>query len=343
MAHTVESRISTPAAELRDLLDRAERQLPVLDGATVADFLTRLDRIALLFGELQSEQAAQGADPTLRAEQGRWADLQQRVTQRSAQVIKAASAAGGYAALRSANPPAAGAWWHLDAHIAMQNRERLRRFLLNALVVGLLTLAGVWAYQTWLAPDAATLALVDALNTIERHVDAQEWDAAFVVAEGALQAQPTDPELLVWAAVLAERRGDASLAAQYSEQARTELGGDEVRLQLALGMNRYRAGDLEGATAAVDQAAALQPDEPQVYFLYGNIAEARGDINAALDAFDRTATLAEADNPQLAVISKMRYGMLIQQLQVIPGVEPTSSAEDAAAPVATPSPAAPSP
>jgi cytochrome c-type biogenesis protein CcmH/NrfG len=338
MAHTVESRISTPAADLRNLLDRAERQLPTLDGATVAEFLTRLDRIAEAFGELQAEHATQGADPTLRAEQGRWADLQQQVTQRSAQIVKAANVAGGYTALRSANPPATGAWWHLDAHIAMQKRGKLRRFLLTALVVGLFTVAGVWAYQTWLAPDAATIALVDALNTIERHVDAHEWDAAFVVAEGALQAQPTDPELLVWAVVLAERRGDAGLAAQYSEQARAELGGDEVRFQLALGMDRYRAGDLDGATAAVDQAAGLQPDEPQVYFLYGNIAEARGDINAALDAFDRSATLAEADDPQLAVISKMRYGMLIQQLQAVPGLEPTESAGETTAPAATPSP-----
>ncbi len=338
MAHTVESRISTPVAGLRELLDRAERQLPTLDGATVADFLTRLDRIAEAFGELQAEHAAHDHDPTLRAEQSRWADLQRQVTQRSPQIVKAAKAAGGYAALRTAHPPAAGAWWHLDAHIAMQKREQLRRFLLAAVAVGLLMLAGSWAYQRWLAPDAATIALVDALNTIERHVDAQEWDAAFAAAEDTLQTQPTDPELLVWAAVLAERRGDDALAAQYSAQARAELGGDEVRLQLALGMDRYRAGDLDGATAAADQAAELQPEEPQVYFLYGNIAEARGDINAALDAFDRAATLAEAGDPQLTVISKMRYGMLMQQLQTIPGPGSTSTAGDAAAPAATPSP-----
>ena len=48
MAHTVESRISTPAAELRDLLDQAERQVHALDRTTIADYLVRLDRIDAL-------------------------------------------------------------------------------------------------------------------------------------------------------------------------------------------------------------------------------------------------------------------------------------------------------
>ncbi|MFZ1771684.1 MAG: hypothetical protein WAU00_20910, partial [Caldilinea sp.] len=66
----------------------------------------------------------------------------------------------------------------------------------------------------------------------------------------------------------------------------------------------------------------------------------RGDLPAALDAFDRAATLAEADNAQLAVVSKMRYGMLLQQFQM-PGAEqsPLDTSGDATAtPTATPSP-----
>ncbi|HHY58192.1 MAG TPA: tetratricopeptide repeat protein [Chloroflexi bacterium] len=320
MAHTVETHISTPAAELRDLLDQAERQLPVLDGATVAAYLTRLDRIAALLAQLETEHAAHSAtvDQALRAEQSRWDDLQAKLQRRGAQIVRAAEGAGGYAALRTQHPPATGMWWHLDEHIALQRRKQLQKLLWVAGVVALVMVAGIWAYQRWLAPDAATLALVDALSTTERYVDAQEWEAALATVEAALRTQPDNPELLLWATVLAERLGDSTSAAAYGARALAQLGGDEAQYYLALGMNRFRAGDLEGATAAADRAAALQPESPQVYFLYGNIAEARGDIDAALNAFDRAASLAEATDPQLTVISKMRYGMLLQQLQTVP-------------------------
>lgn len=340
MAHTVETHINTPTAELRDLLDQAERQLPMLDRTTVAAYLTRLDRIAALFGQLDVDCDAQGVDAgqSLRSEMSRWEDLQAKLQRRSAQVVKAAEGAGGYAALRAQNPPANDVWWHLDAQIQLQRRKKLRSVLRMLAVIALLALAGIWVYQTWLAPDAATLALVDALSTTERYVDAQEWDAALATVEGALQAQPENAELLLWGAVLAERLGKPDAAADYGARALAQLG-DEVQYNVALGMNRFRAGDLVGATAAADRAAALQPEAPQVYFLYGNIAEGRGDINAALDAFDRAATLAETDDPQLTVISKMRYGMLLQQLQALPmpDAEQTPSATDAA-PSATPDP-----
>lgn len=320
MAHSVESRISTPAAELRDLLDQAERQLPVLDSATVEVYLTRLDRIAELFAQLEADHAASGAgaDQALRAEQSRWDDLQAKLLRRSAQVVKAAGGANGYATLRTQHPPATGPWWHLDAQIALQKRRQLQHLLRILILITVVTTAGVWAYQTWLAPDAATLALVDALSTTERHVDAQEWEAAMAVIEGALEEQPDNLELLLWATVLAERLGNDDDAAAYSAHALAQLGGDEAQYFLALGMNRFRVGDLDGATAAADGAAALQPESPQVYFLYGNIAEARSDIAAALEAFDRAAALAEPNDPQLTVISKMRYGMLLQQLQTAP-------------------------
>lgn len=341
MAHTVETHISTPAAELRALLDQAERQLPMLDSATVAAYLIRLDHIAALLFQLKADHAGHGADAnqTLRSEISRWEDIQEKLPRRGAQVIKAAKGAGGYAALRAQNPPASGAWWHLDEQVALQKRKQLRKLLLTLAIVVLVAGAGILAYQAWLAPDAATIALVDALSTAERHVDAQEWEAALATVEGVLQTQPENSELLLWAAVLSERLGDPDAAADYGARALAQLGGDEVQYLVTLGMNRFRAGDLDGATAAADRAATLQPEAPQVHFLYGNIAEERGDISAALDAFDRAATLAEVNDPQLTVISKMRYGMLLQQLQTMPmpGEAQAPSTTDTA-PTATPAP-----
>ena len=89
MAHTVESRISTPAAELRDLLDQAERQVHALDRTTIADYLVRLDRIDALFAQIQTDQAARGpgTDQALRSEMGRWTDLQEKIERRNTQSV----------------------------------------------------------------------------------------------------------------------------------------------------------------------------------------------------------------------------------------------------------------
>jgi Flp pilus assembly protein TadD len=79
-----------------------------------------------------------------------------------------------------------------------------------------------------------------------------------------------------------------------------------------LGNNRMRVGDVEGAFEAAEQAQALNPDEPQVYFLLGSIAEIQGDLPTAISYFDQTFQLAEGSNPQLAVIARVRMGQLMQ-------------------------------
>lgn len=312
MAHTVESRISTPASELRERLDKVERQLPSLDTATVVEFLPNLDRIDALFLQLAGDNA------DVRSEVGRWDDLQRQIDRRAGRIVKLANEAGGYAALRSQNPPASGAWWHLDAMLAARRRQQTRSLLVTLAVVALLLAGATWAYQTWLAPDAETILLVDSLSRAEQRAAEQDWAGGLAAVEVALQSMPDNVELLAWATVFAERLGDDAQAQAYSERMRAQFGGDEARYQILLGSDRFQAGDLDGAAAAAEIASGLAPDDPQVYFLVGNVAEARGDIRGAMDAFARAGELADVDNPQLAVVSKMRYGMLLQQLQIMP-------------------------
>jgi tetratricopeptide (TPR) repeat protein len=338
MAHAVETRINTPSAELRDLLDKAERQLPTLDSASLGGYLQRLDRIDALFAQIEVDHAERNsdADQALRSELVRWHDLQRQLQRRSRRLVRLAAASGGFAALRSQYASGEGMWWRLDELVAAQRRTQLKRLLQTLTVVIVLGVVGVFAYQTWFAPDPETIALVSSLNAIERHVDAQEWTLALDEAENALSSLGESAELLTWAAVIAERLGDETMAARYREQALTFFGDRRLQFYILLGTDRFRAGDLAGADEAAEAALTLDPDEPQVYFLLGNIAEARGDVNAALDAFDRAATLAEADNPQLAVVSKMRYGFLLQQLQAIPNPAGASTAPEDDASNATP-------
>src|SRR3712207_3413276 len=107
MAHAIESRANSPMNELRDALDKAERQVVNLDGANIVDFLLLLDRIEQLF-----ETFAPTND--LRSEESRWESLLNRLSSKPGPVVAAAGKAGGLAALRTQQGPSENFWWHLD-------------------------------------------------------------------------------------------------------------------------------------------------------------------------------------------------------------------------------------
>ena len=109
MAHVVESHFTTPYADLRRLLDNAERQLPTLAAASLADYLLLLDQIEATLAQLTT--AADDTDPLLRTEQVRWADLQEKILLRSQQFVQLANKSGGFSALRRRSPASHAFWW----------------------------------------------------------------------------------------------------------------------------------------------------------------------------------------------------------------------------------------
>lgn len=328
MAHIVEMQVDTPLVELRQRLDRAERQLPALASGDLRDYLRSLDRLDELF----TTSAAEGAD--LRPEMTRWLDLQARLGARAGQLVRLSGAEGGFASLRTQNPPATGAWWRLDQLVAAKRKRNWTRLAAALAAIVLVLAVFAFVYARWLAPSPDVLMVISTLNDVEQLAMEQKWDEASAVVEEALQATPDDADLLIWAAVLAEQRGAAQDAARYLAEAERAVG-DPLRLQLTLGMRRLQAGDLEGVEAAALAAQAISADEPQAVFLLGNVAEMRNDTPLALELYQRTADLAEDDNPQLTVVAKMRYGMLLQQFQF--AVE-TPAASAIPAPAATPIP-----
>jgi Flp pilus assembly protein TadD len=306
MAHAVESRADTPVNALRDLLDKAERELPVLSSSSIESYLVRMDEIAALFDEL-------GADTELRTEETRWQDLQQRLTARAGDVVKFAGAAGGMAALRRAHPPAEAPWWHLDAHVAERRARTLKRTLVTLAVIGAVLLAVAFIYQRFLAPPPEVVQLYETLSQVERYAMDRNWPEALTTAETLLATRPDEPELLLWAGVIAEQLGDDGKAQGYLDRARQQMG-DPLRFWTALGMRRMQAGDIDGAEAASLAALEVNAEEPQVYFILANVAEARGQVPEAVTFYERAAALADETNPQMAVVSKVRMGMLMQQL-----------------------------
>jgi tetratricopeptide (TPR) repeat protein len=330
MAHTVETRVETPTAELRDLLNRAERQLPVLDSSSLIEYLRGLDRIEDLMESLTSQSV------DLRPEMTRWLDLQARLGARAAQLVKIASPLGGFAALRAANPPATNAWWRLDELVAADRKRSWTRWLVTALVVVGVFALGAFVYQQWLAPSPEVVLTVSAVIDVEQLAFEKKWDEAFALTEKTLQQVPDNPDLLVWAGVLAERRGDAAQAAMYLDRAQQVLA-DPLRYQLALSMRRLQASDVEGAEAAAQAALAINPNEPQAMFFLANVAELRNLPQQALELYQKTADLAEDNNPQLTVVAKMRFGMLLQQLNYSIGTTPAGETPDST-PENTPAP-----
>lgn len=308
MAHIVETQSEAPGAELRRRLDRAERQLPALQRGELADYLCSLDTLQEQMAALTAEEA------DLRPEMTRWLDLQARLGARAGRLVKLAGAEGGFPSLRAAHPPADGPWWRLDELVAA---ERKRTWTRAAAVLGALVLllaVAAFVYSRWLAPSPEVVMVMSALNDVEPLVMEQKWDEAAAVVESALQQQPSDPDLLIWGGVLAERRGETEQAAAYLAQAEQALG-NAVQFQVTLGMRRLQAGDLDGAEAAALAAQEANRAEPQAMFLLASVAEARGQTQQALELFQKTADLAGDANPQLTVIARMRYGMLLQQGQ----------------------------
>ncbi len=316
MAYVADSRAATPVNRLRELLDQAERELPSLRSDGLIAYLLQLDEMERLWSELAAEIV------DLRAEESRWQDMQQRLMARAGQFVKLANQIGGMATLRAQHPPATGAWWHLDQHVAAQRRRQFRQLGITLAIVVVLAVTGGWLYNTFFAPSPEVLLAVNTSNRVEQLVSEQKWADALALVEQTLVTLPAESELLVWAGVLAERLGDDERARAYLAQAEAAIDAP-VSYYTALGMRRFQAGDLDGAVAAAQAAQAVDPNAAQAYFLLGNVAEARGDGPAAIAFFEKTAALAEADDPQLTVIAKMRMGTLLQSLQFNPPAAPT--------------------
>lgn len=330
MAHAVDSRASNPANQLRELLDEVERLSVKPSADTVEALLLKLDEIESLFAGMAQE----GID--LLSERVRWQNIMNRLESRPELIANAAAKAGGLASLRAAYAPATGVWWRADEIRAQRTRSSLIRTVSTlVLVVGGIALA-FWLFNTLFPPDPVAVAVMEAASAVDRQVTEQDWPAAFAIAEQALAQYPNEPELLIWAAVLAEQLKDPQLVQKYTTQAQAQMGGETVRFWLQMGMTRMRVNDMPGARAAGETAILIDPNNPEGYFLAGNVASQTGDYAIALEYLDKTYTLAEKSNPQLAVNARMLWGQILQNPNL--GM-PTEEPAPATSPISTTVPA----
>lgn len=306
MAYSVDTTTSTPITQLRERLDKAERLVVQVDRESVVALLTLLDEI-----ERQLE-GLEGSDTDLRPEETRWNSILSRIHSQPGPIVRAANAAGGFDKLRAENPPAESFWWHLDSEVARRRAASIRRLIITLVTVVVVAVGGYWAINFFFPPDPAAVLMVETNSGLDRLIAEQRWQEGLDLVRSARVQLPDNPELMLWEVVLNERLGDSEAAAAVMAEAEQALSDQRVQLLIYLGNNRLRVGDLDGAMAAGEEALSLDPNDPQVYFLLGGVAEARGDIAIAVNYFDQTYQLAEGNNPQLAVIARVRMGQLLQ-------------------------------
>jgi len=339
MAHAVDSRASSPANALRDALDEVEDLVVKPNAQTIERLLIKLDEINAMLVELGQTNI------DLRPELVRWEGVRSRVSSNPGAIVSAAAAVGGLAKLREKHPPAENFWRHLDKEVARQRLQTVRRL---AIVLG--SIVGVvlivyFVLETFFPPSPDTLLMLDTNQNVEERLRAGDLAGARRAVEAGLEQLPNEPELWIWDVTLSEMLGDDERAQRSLARAQEILADQPVALWVTLGNQRLQLGNLEGAEAAAQRVIELDPDEAQGYFLLANVAELSGDYPEAIDMFEKTFQLAEDDNPQLAVISRVRLGTLLQRANPFETPGQSSSAAPAGqTPESQPTPdAAPTP
>lgn len=322
MAHSIKEQLQSPVVDLRHNLDRAERLTPSLTGDNVEEFLLLLDHLEEQLKQLEPS----GLD--MRPERTRLLSIHSRLERKPRELVSAASKAGGLATLRQRHPPATGFWWQLDGVVAAQRRKQFRR-LFTTLGVIALVLGGLYfVVETFFPPDPNVVAVSEATGRLTDYALTGDWEGALAVID-ATKARLTVPdvEILMWEGVVAERLGLQARSEAALAEARALVGEEgEALYWVNLGNIQLMSNDLEAAQVAADRALALDENEAQAYFLLGSIAESRGDAQAAIVNYERTFELAADANPQLAVLSRIRLGTLLQSgagFQPLPNASPT--------------------
>jgi len=289
-----------------------------LDRNNIQQFLLQMDAIEQMWPEF-------GEPSGLVAEEGRWQSLIKRIETNPKLLTGAAAQAGGLNKLRSQHPPATGSWWHVDQQAAGQRNKTFQRV---GVIVGVVVLAIVafWVANFFMSRSTVTAesaaSVTDVVPEIEQLVEQEGWQAALTVVESALKSAPDDAALLAWDSVLAAQLGDSARAQKSLTQAQTKFVGEPAAFWMMVGEDRLKAGDWDGADEAGQQALALTPEEAQVIFFLGRVAEARGDTTQANEYYNQALTLAGENNLELVALIKLRMGYLMQGVGPLPSPAP---------------------
>lgn len=147
--------------------------------------------------------------------------------------------------------------------------------------------------------------LADHLSTLRGHISVGNIQAAQVLGEKLWAAAPHTPGLLLALSEVHIAAGEAAQARDLIEEA-ASMDATRLDLRLALGVARFRSGDVD---TAVSDFRALAKDHPRVGPVHLNLAlalEAAGDLGGAAEATTRAMAVMEDTTDALL----MRAGLL---------------------------------
>jgi tetratricopeptide (TPR) repeat protein len=317
--HFFSAEARTPADKVREALGEAERLVASLreTGMRIVQLLYLLDEIAEELDALEAE----GMD--VRPERSRLETIQSQLDHRKGRFL--ARAGEAFREAREAvQPDQARWWWFIDDAWRQERKQRLRRWLIRgAVVISLLAVVAL-VNELFFAPPPE-VRQASRLGSQGEYLVRDEGDleAALAEFEAAVALDPATPSYWVWIGVLRLELGDAQAAEEAFDKARSLY---EVNLDFLLDRaGAYRdVGDLDAATADLEQAILEYPESGWVYYSKHLISLERGDYSTALDDLDKAEELAEAAGEiRLEALVRWQRGMVLQMPPTSPEPTPT--------------------
>ncbi|MFP3896841.1 MAG: tetratricopeptide repeat protein [Anaerolineales bacterium] len=305
-----DTRVSTAAAELRDMLHEFETDLVDLDeaGGDVIALLRRRDKI----GEEVSRLESQGLD--LRPEKTRIETIDNILSREASTIASEARAAGGLQSVREKeHPPESHWWWYLDEFVAEKRRKKIIKTATIVVSVLIVLITGNFLMDRFFGLSPREKEARIYTNEAEQEFREGNYQQAIAKYEKAVEITPSDGQTLITLGVLYELQG-RSEEAEEAFNAAEETIDDRLEFLMTLAQTYMTAGEYDTALDRANEAIEIDPEAARAYLVRGSIYESMEERAKAIDDFQRSADLAQsAGQDALYVLAKMRLATLLQQ------------------------------
>ena len=292
--------------QLRGYLDATEPRIVIKHETPTGalDVIRNMDEIDRLLDILA------GPEFDTRAEESRAEALHKRLLRESTKVVHQIQTNGQVDQL-SSSPT----WQAINAAFQQERQRRQRRWLFTGAGVVIVAIL-LFVVLPRVLPQAPPAPNIDAVS---RQVNNGDIQGALGTAQSEQARFPNNPDIALWVGALQLRLGHSGAAETSWSTARKLYGNDQTfYFERGLLLAQLQEDTLAEADA---QELIKQPSSAaEGYLLLGGIQEGRGQINQAIDSYQKASTFAEQENNSgLVVAARSRLAYLLQ----LPPAAPT--------------------
>lgn len=306
-------RPDNPAGQMRANLQLAEGDcldLHQKESQFIVDYLTNLDNIQAALAEL-----GRPGRLNVTPEKIRFQVVQRQFFKHAPAILRRL---GGAEALHQFRPEDAleelQPWWFLDDYLARRRSNLLKSAGQGLVILALLTVLAVIAFNLFIRPDrnieAHTDLYFEAYNSVTREED---FEAALVAIDEALLNVPDDAETWVFKGIILDELDRPEEADEAFHQAQALVEKPE---QIAYLRSRLQLELAQPARAALlaQEAIDLNPEYAEAWLMLGLAYEDLHRLDRALAAMEKAADLADAqENGALKVMIRVNMSNLAGQ------------------------------